>query len=541
MFGLDQVGAILNAAETVIQEEREDWGFAYKVIEDYLAAQTQFDIEQGIFIGGSAGVDMLLGKPRSLNDYSYHLYSRQALQHANELTNLLAEAVGVRFGSVPELLDKARTAYRAIMAGDRSADKLVAALRDPKLVSMKTSLPYQRYAILVDGRLMVQLTSLPKGSAAIVKPVLVSSFAFSQIGDTKKAESSTSSNKLYVISPEVQLLDLYRVLYSPAKAAEWRTALHDEINLYQHLKQRLEDLKTGGEEDTGTDLFRDPELEISGGKDQNTRNQVAAHKFSLLSNWITGGSMVLIGEYGIQMALEEFSEDQRAMLQIITDLSLEETMGQAKAAIMKEFPNAKCSFQIKPLVIMQDFRLQRASLRVDEHEVLYAYNCGAYDLVPFNMAISKSKKAIRVGNPFVLMRFMLVDFWTVRLLAGEGHIDQHYAKVRLDSIVRQLLRLRSKISEMDEKTQTMSVGDKFLGKGGLLQVFQVDDSSYYGTYEDEIQAQKNELKKGTRRFGDYYPDESMIRNGSYRRLEEKNGKEGGYDVPEGPIIELEDM
>jgi hypothetical protein len=535
MFDLDQVGAILPAAEAVIQEEREDWGFAYKVIEDYVAAQTQFDIEQGIFIGGSVGVDLLLGKPRTLNDYTYHLYSRQALQHVNDLTNLLTEAVGARFGAIPELLDKARSAYKAQAAGDRSAQKLIAALRDPKIVVMKTSLPYQRYAILVDGRLMVQMTSLPKGSAAIVKPALVQSFE-------SGAQNSSGQNKVYVISPEVQLLDLYRTLYSPAKAAEWKIALHDEINLYQHLKQRLGNLKSGAVdtsseyscEDTGTDLYRDPDL-VEGGKDQASRNQASAHKLLLLSNWITGGSMVLIGEYGIQLALGEFGDDQRAMLQIVTELPLEEVMAQAKAIVLKEFSSAKCTYQIKPLVIMQDFRLQRAALRVDEHEILYAYNCAAYDLVPFNIAISKSKKAIRVGNPFVLMRFMLVDFWTVRLLAGEGHIDQNYAKLRLDSIVRQLLRLRSKISEMDEKSQTMSVGDKFLGQGGLLRVFPLESDSYLGTYEDEIQAQKNELKKGTRRFGDYYPDESKIRNGSYRKMDassENNSKkkDGGYDI-----------
>lgn len=508
MFELDQVGAILGTAETIIQAERENWSFVYQTVEEYVAAQTQFDIDQGIFIGGSTGVDLLLGKPRTLSDYTYHLYSRHALTHVNELTNRLAEVTGKRLGAIPELLDKARSAYKAEETGDRGAQKLTSALADPKIVVMKTSLPYQRYLILIDSRQIVQMTSLPKGSAAIVKPALVPGFG---------------GNKVYVISPEVQLLDLYRTLYSPAKAAEWKTALHDEINLYQHLKQRLDSLKAGDD--------------IVGGKD---RAQSSAQKLVLLSNWVVNGPMILIGEYGIQLALGQFSDDQRAMLQVIVDQPLEETMNQAKTIVLKAFPSAKCTYSIKPLVVMQDFRLQRAALRVDDHEVLYAYNCGAYDLVPFNMAIRGSAGAkggvIRVGNPFVLLRFLLVDFWTVRLLASEGHIDQNYARLRLDSIVRQLLLLRSKISEMDEKSQTMSVGDKFLRQGGLLRIFAADPDSYMGTYEDEIQAQKNELKKGARRFGDYYPDEHKIRTGAYRQL----NPEGGYDIPEdSEMIDVE--
>lgn len=544
MFAFDQVRAIAPEADRIITEERNDLEPFYATVENYVAKFSQFEKSKeeskasnaGIFVGGSLGVNMLLGKPRTLSDYVYFLYSQQALRHANQLTNLLAEMVAKSYGSVKDILAKAEEVYEAV-AKDPKQRGQIKNIREPKIVMMKTALPYQRYIIYVDARVLVQFTSLPHGSASIVKPTLAESL------------STSMKNKLFVISPEVQLLDLYRVLYSPAKVGEWREAMRDENNLYQHLKKRLPELKNakkGGDADNKDDT-----------KD-GAGSQHDEYKLHILSHWVTSNpNVVLIGDFAIRML--QLSENRGSMVQVITQKNPEEDAALVCQMLEKQF-NIKCSQHTRPLSIMQDFRLQRTTVRADEKEVLYIYNCGAYDFIPFNLAVTvkggstarkehnapkSSQKPqaqfIQVGNPFVLLRFLLVDFWTVRLLNAEGKIDAKYAQLRLDEITRLLLELRSKISELDDKSRTASIGDKFIGQGGLLRTFPsvgegIDSaSSYMGVYEDEIQAQKNLLNQGARRFNDYYPDEALIRNGKYLEFgsDKKDGSceyTGAYDV-----------
>lgn len=543
MFAFDQVRAIAPEADRIITEERNDLEPFYATVENYVAKFSQFEASKeaskdaGIFVGGSLGVNMLLGKPRTLSDYVYYLYSQQALRHANQLTNLLAEMIAKSYGSAKDILAKADEIYKAV-AKDPKQRGQIKNIPEPKIVMMKTALPYQRYIIYVDARVLVQFTSLPHGSASIVKPTLAESL------------STSTKNKLFVISPEVQLLDLYRVLYSPAKVGEWREAMRDENNLYQHLKKRLPELKNAKK---GGDT-KDNDTKDGSGSNHDE------YKLHILSQWVTSNpNVVLIGDFAIRMLL---SENRGSMVQVITQKNPEEDAAKVCQMLEKQF-NIKCSQHTRPLSIMQDFRLQRTTVRADEKEVLYIYNCGAYDFIPFNLAVTvkgggtKAKKEhtnsssqkpqaqfIQVGNPFVLLRFLLVDFWTVRLLNAEGKIDAKYAQLRLDEITRLLLELRSKISELDDKSHTMSIGDKFIGQGGLLRTFPsvgegIDSaSSYMGVYEDEIQAQKNLLNQGARRFNDYYPDEALIRNGRYLEFgsDVKNKKDGSceymgaYDV-----------
>ena len=529
MFAFDQVAAVAPEADKIISQERDEWEPFYATIESYVAKFSQFEaskLEAGIFVGGSLGVNMLLEKPRTLSDYVYFLYSQQALKHANQLTNLLAEMVAKSYGSVKDILAKAEEVYEAV-AKDPKQRGQIKNIREPKIVMMKTALPYQRYIIYVDARVLVQFTSLPRGSAAIVKPTLAESLAF---GDKSGVKS-----KLFVISPEIQLLDLYRVLYSPAKVGEWREALRDENNLYQHLKKRLPELKNTKR---GSEDFDEKD-----GAADDSKAAYNEYKIYILSHWVTNNpDVVLIGDFAIRML--QLSENRGSMVQIITQKNPEEDAAKVCDLLEKQF-SIKCSHHTRPLSIMQDFRLQRTSVRANDKEVLYLYNCGAYDFIPFNLAVKggaskKTAQFIQVGNPFVLLRFLLVDFWTVRLLNQEGKIDANYAKLRLDDITRLLLELRSKISEIDDKTHTMSIGDKFIGQGGLLRTFPnvgegIDSaSSYMGVYEDEIQAQKNLLNQGARRFNDYYPDEALIRNGRYLEFgDDKKGSDevyGAYDV-----------
>lgn len=525
MFSFDQVAAITTEADRIIGLERDEWEPFYVTIENYVAKFSQFEKsasgDAGIFVGGSLGVNMLLKKPRTLSDYVYYLYSPQALHHANQLTNALAEMVAKSYGSVKDILEHANEIYKTVEQDPRQHNQLKN-IREPRIVMMKTALPYQRYIIYVDTRILVQFTSLPHGAASIIKPTLAESLGFG----SDSVHNAGSPNQLFVISPEVQLLDLYRVLYSPAKAGEWRDALRDENNLYQHMKRRLSELKNlkKGSADGGASPEHD------------------AYKLHILSEWVTDNpNVVLIGDFALRLL--GIADVRGTMVQVIAQTNPSECAALICSMLEKKF-NIKCSQHTRPLAVMQDFRLQRTTVRAGDKEVLYIYNSGSYDFIPFNTAVSESKssktRVIQVGNPFVLMRFLLVDFWTVRLLNHEGKIDSNYAQLRLDGITKHLLELRSKISEVDDKVKTTSIGDKFIGEGGLFRTFPSRSEDYMGIYEDELQAQKNQLAQGARRYSDYYPDEALIRMGRYHEFGTK--KEGGYiGAYDDPRFEPEDL
>jgi hypothetical protein len=538
MFAFDQVAAVEPAARATVQEERQSWAPLYELIEEY-CSRADARTPKGIFLGGSMGVNLLLGRPRSLDDFTYYLHSEAALDHCNVLTNMLAELVARLYGRVSDLVEQAREYYAQVEEGKSTKPPVIG---DPKIVMMKTMVAHQRYSIQVDGRAFVHFVNLPRGSTSVVEPVLTKSFS--------------GKVQVHVLSPELQLLDLYRTLYSPFRVDAWESAVRDENNLYQHLKKRLPDLIQGNggsdemvkqSNDTknsdGNDLYqhleeRPPNLIqghglgvaeiVDGGADKS------ALELQLLARWIQGNpDVVLIGNHAMHLVMPEHKVDHSAMLQCIVTRPPAELIPAIEQALGK-----KVTLHQRPLSIMQDFRLERASVRCDDKEVLYMYNSGGYDLIPFNVRIANksvgtAKGYLQVGNPFVLMRFLLVDLWTVRWLRKQdGKIDAQYAQRRLDSIMRVMLRLRNQLSQTDDKTHTSTLGEKFLtGVDSLLAVFNTDTRQYLGQYVDELQSQKQLIKEG-RRFPDYFPDDHLRRQGKYRDLparDPQNRAKGGDD------------
>ena len=341
---------------------------------------------------------------------------------------------------------------------------------EAKILMMKTLLPNNRYGIFINSRQFVEIIQIPSDSVKIIEPVL------SQFGD----------HKPQLISPEVLLLDLYRGLYSPNRADDWPELLKIESSLYSHLKQRLPEIQK--------------RLRADGGSVD--RKAVQAEIIS----WMQDRDVVLIGEHALQILL-----DYRAKHPVVQMIA--QDPAQVAETLQKMFSG---TVSRRPLHIMSDFRLERVTVRMDDKEIAYIYNAASYDLIPWNPA-TRGNKMLRIGNPFVLLRFLLVDFWTVRLFLISGKIDKGFAQNRIDQIIMSLLSLRSQLSLLDDKPRTGTLGDKFIGLGEeLLRVFQTDH--YSGIYESEAQAQKNLNREGKHYF-DYYPDLARAKTGSMRKLE----------------------
>jgi hypothetical protein len=172
---------------------------------------------------------------------------------------------------------------------------------------------------------------------------------------------------------------------------------------------------------------------------------------------------------------------------------------------------------------MKDYRLRRYVIKIEDKEILYMYNAAHYDLIPFNSINSSENKKlfISIGNPFVILRFLLVEIWIVRWILSLGKIDETYAKKRIDSMLSQVLSLRKRMSEGSASNHSVTtISDSYFGstvEQSGLKIFQSESSDYMGVYVSEIISQKQEAKE-QKKYPDYMPQRYYKDNGEYRKI-----------------------
>jgi hypothetical protein len=218
---------------------------------------------------------------------------------------------------------------------------------------------------------------------------------------------------------------------------------------------------------------------------------------------------------------------------IISKDFMPEALARLDDIVKKVFsPAARVHTSSRPTQIINDFRLRRLALRVvlgdkkeekeekgEERggvEILYIYTASEYDLIPFNELLSKGGKKIKIGNPFVLARFVLIELWILNIVKSQGNIDHNFAEFRTNKLIAVVLALREKLSKASHK----SIQEKYLHPGPM-QIFQNLPSSYIGVYESDDLALKHQVNKiSGQKFGDYYPQQWLKRNGEYRTFSE---------------------
>jgi hypothetical protein len=294
-------------------------------------------------------------------------------------------------------------------------------------------------------------------------------------------------------------------------AADWGSALNDENKLFQHLKKNIKTRIEGGAKVTEA---TPEEASIE------ERQQISA---MLLKDYVTSNvDVVLIGEHALHLLTK--SKVRTMVLQVLStdpDRDFEIVKSLIIKFLGRNIPVVKMT---RDLYIMQDYRIRRTTIKIgggaEQKEIMYIYNSPQYDLIPFNTAIdpNENKKFLQVGNPFVILRFLLIDFWMVRWVQSIGSINEDFAKARLNSILTKILELRSKLSQLDEASHTTTLKDAFVQEGTLFHVFPDKTEDYVGEYENETIALKTQTKDMAKKYYDYYPREFYRRNNKWRDI-----------------------
>jgi hypothetical protein len=475
IFAIDQLTPIWSGMMKNIVQERERYSQIYEVIETYAASFVGESISANkkIILGGTMGVNLLLGKQRDIEDYSYEFYTEDSFYHANALTNKIAEVLPI--SNVDE--------------------------KPLKIVVLRSVIPYYKYYIVIDGRTLVVIFDIGSNrnkeqsvsSIKVIEPVVVKNFS--------------GNLDILVLPPEMQLIDIYRTLCSPNKAGDWEKALRDENQLFNLMLTNIRDTSRKGGDEV---------IDITSKQGREKIQTVILKDF--VQNNI---HCALLGEHALFTTDGEQSEIKSFIIQIISDREPEEDFRDVTKILHQKLgPYMPISKYTRNLHIMQDFRLSRTVIKIgdaksgEQKEILYIYNSAKYDLVPFNRFLSDNS-FLQIGNPFILLRFLLIDFWIIKWIFASGGIDEKYSKLRQNSIREKILMLRSRLSTGSKIT---TINNQYVLHNSNMRVFQDNSTEYLGKYENEEISQKEKAKDISRRYFDYFPQEYFSKNNEYRNI-----------------------
>lgn len=472
MFSFDYLEHIKKEVDEKIIQERKQYDTYYSSIDEYVSTYTIK--ENCVMIGGRIGIDLLLEKKRGIGDFTYDLYSENAFIHANNLCNFL---------EIHNLKDD--------------------------IIFLKTVIPSIKYTIFINMRPIVFIYTISINSFKLIAPIKVKTF------DKKYS--------VLVLSPEIQLIDIYRILYSPQRVDEWKDILVDERRLFKFLHQRIysQEIK-GGDENESKNEENESEKENEENENENesknieiTLNDRKKIQFLLMKYFVSNNPhIVLIGEHAFKIISKNNESLLTMIIQVISENDPEIDLKEIEKIIHKDFPSFPLSKLTRELHIMQDFRIRRTTIKISSKEIMYIYNAAHYDLIPFNNIYHNMMK-IQLGNIFVILRFLLLDFWMIRWILESGSINELYAKQRLQSILNKLLFLRKQIQKSFKK---FSINPILFDGKGLLKIFTSNPKEYLGIYEDEVISQKIMIKQLPKKFYDYYPREYKSKNNNYRLI-----------------------
>lgn len=400
--GLDIIGAAKQPAwDFIMTNDR-------MLYRPFFEAAERFCVERSVLIGGRVGADLLVDKPIDLTSFYWEIYTDNAFAVAKDFTQAMSE---VKSPHVP-----ANTA------------------------SMRTNIKHREFTVIINAQMFFKVYALDQYRGIKLATLMGPTPRMGYFGSTVACIPAT-----------IQLISIYRNLYTPAKAGSWPSEFELEAKLFARIG--------GGD--------------IVGAGGDNVK--ATAHQMQELVL-----DDILIGDYAFK-ALGLAGTPQR--VQIISSRSPEDIcLAWTRILRSKSSRGYKLTHVKFALNILDDFQLVKHTIYVndgrDQAPLADVYNASAHEMIPFRVS-TQAGRSVRVAGLWVLMRFLFIDMWVLRLInALGGHTGPH---ARVDALMRRAYEVRALIMKAPADT------------------FQ--DTDYEGCYVDERVA-KNKFIKG---IGDNFP------------------------------------
>jgi hypothetical protein len=413
MYNNFNFARIKKAAEDAIGgADRQRFGQFYERVEIFCH-------EKGVLIGGQVGINILTDTPIAIvtNNSVWDLYCGNPEQIARELAMVFAEI------------------------DDPWADFT--------FVGIKFS--HREFYVSVGPRMLVTVNRIANYRGVNIIDLMRPTEHLSLI--TKKS--------VLCVSEELQLIDMYRHLYSPEFAKYWPQYSELEPKLYNFACTRLKSEPTGA-----------GDFNVDKGK-----------YFAFIRDSSKSSQFAIIGDYALRiMGLI----DQPKRLQFITCKPIKEIIG----ILERKFGGARFTYNEYPLNIISDFQIMKYTV-FDKHTRAVAdiYNSSAFEMIPF-WPIGGAL----VGNPWVIMRFMFIDIWVLKLLKN---------------ITENVSYLQNRILELVSYTATLRDIIYASLAADPTKFFQLDN--FVGIWTSEkVQKKKYIEEAGGKKFTRFYPHKEQI-------------------------------
>ena len=384
---------IPEAERFVIDNDRE-------LYRPFFTALEKWCIEENVLIGGRMGVQLLTGEPIDKDSYKWELYMESPFVMGKKLADLLYAVESPHISS--------------------------------KFISLLTNIKNRELTIAINTQLLVKLYGLDRGRGFRMTDA---------VGGTTRPGFFTGE-MVRCVPEELQLVEVYKKLYSPASCKEWPALLDVEAALSNHHEKSraggdetgrdngiadsqsidIGDYITGGNDDSSDDDNSDDESgsssddesadddwdAASGGSDdepdkkpkktggrRERKQRRVDNKFSLrkIEQIIVeviadkSGSLI-VGDYALAAAgISPLPRQPR--LALLTDISVDELAKQIAGAIRDSMPNLRpaVTHREHPLNLPTDFQIRKHTLYIaiaGEKTVSIAdvYNSPAYELIP---------------------------------------------------------------------------------------------------------------------------------------------------------------
>lgn len=459
----------------------------------FMEAAEAFAIENELIVGGAGATRLLLGDsedpsrpPRlTLDSFQYDFYSGHAPRMARALGDRLYQQDPNGLGH-----------YTAVV----------------------TKVPERHLSIEVDGRPMFTVTSLPEYRGIKIADVVI---------PTHRPAQFVAGARLSCLGPELQLIELYAALSNPARAGDWGTLLKVETELRSLFQKEIR-------AKLATALAKPlPEARGGRGQSRDAFYRVVYERFA------AGPGRVLVGPAAAHLMPTKGSRAGHLLsrrLQLVTAESLE---SEAKElARLARGQGLELQWTLNDPKIPVDPRLRRLTVYIAgggssrREPVLDLYNSAAHELVPFvtlqglSTGDTKSSEgrggrggresrgeswqppaALRVGTPFVVLRFHLVDIWTMQVLVRMGAVTPAYA----EGVLREMLADYERVAASYEASLRRAAQDVARAAAELMPL-----SSYVGRLEvAELAARRAaQSRPGARFYAPYLPAASKNLEGT---------------------------
>lgn len=395
----DIAGTIIPDAEKFVMENDR------LLFEPFFKAAEEFCAANGVFIGGKVGMDLLTGANYTKDSFTWELYANNPYNTTKKFADALFRVRNPHVSS--------------------------------ETIEMETNIRHREFTVKINTRYLFKIYGLD-----VFRKIPVGKL-FRQV----RARAYFSGIDILCIPEELQIINIYRTLYSPSHVSEWDTALSYENKLYNN-------------------IINSKPKDFQGGA-KNKNSSPDGQDDDKLLKYIKSREFVIIGHTPGESRLQVIAQDH------IDDI----------VAAVGKIEHGMTVFSTNySLMIPMDFQTTKHTIfAVDKYGdtsiLMDVYNSAEFELIPFVQTANG-----REANPWVKLRFLFIELWvaTVTTVGKDSH--------RISKITREINSVRSNLMRTPES---------------INKSFQLTD--YYGISTNEIVEKKKIIKEIGERFPNYYP------------------------------------